>query len=355
MNNVSDDGEAKPAHAPESNLKEVSQETHAALRNTSPALLAAFCVAVVLSVLYRFAYGQWQSVPSFMSTLLLVAAAAMPLAEWETESASSKNGATLGFLVGGALGLGYGLMTAALIQCIFFTACVGLAVGWLLSRYGLISVPDNISQQAVIRTSAATFIATVVLHVAGVMAPARVKAVVNTQSASEPAPVSSIAGKGQSTPPEVAGSSDATSKSPEPKSQSPQAAGKVVETVPAVASEKVQPARQPPKDEVKRGFFGPIKLAYKKRVDLCDNPDAHKNTEMVMEVKTERILLRNSNGDVSLMSCTVFYGDGSFEMQFEIPDDVKSPNFKAGQYLNVTFVFSGHVGMPSRVTKITRN
>lgn len=123
----------------------------------------------------------------------------------------------------------------------------------------------------------------------------------------------------------------------------------------AVATEKVQAAPQPPKDKVKRGFFGPKKLAYKKRIDLCDNPEAHKNTEMVMEVKTERILLRNSKGDVSHMSCTVFYGDGSFEMQFEIPDDVKQPDVNANQYVNVTFVFSGHVGMPSRVTRIARN
>jgi hypothetical protein len=104
---------------------------------------------------------------------------------------------------------------------------------------------------------------------------------------------------------------------------------------------------------VKRSAWGPTVLAYKKRIDLCDNPDKYKDTEMQMEVRYGGGGLR-TNGKLAVMPCTVFYGDGSFAMKFEIPDDVPQPRIEPGQYLMVTFVFSGSVDTPSTVTKLAR-
>lgn len=104
---------------------------------------------------------------------------------------------------------------------------------------------------------------------------------------------------------------------------------------------------------VKRSMWGPTQLAYKKRVDLCDNPDKYKNNEIKMEVKYRGGGIRQG-GTLTSMECTVFYGDGSFEMHFTIPKDVPQPNIQPGQYLWVTFVFSGSVDSPSRVTAIAR-
>lgn len=107
------------------------------------------------------------------------------------------------------------------------------------------------------------------------------------------------------------------------------------------------------KGPVKRSMWGPNQLAYKKRVDLCDNPDKYKDTEMKMEVHYEGGGERVGGKLVSL-PCRVFYGDGSFNMQFEIPGDVAQPSIKPGQYLMVTFVFSGSIDTPSTVTKLAR-
>jgi len=104
---------------------------------------------------------------------------------------------------------------------------------------------------------------------------------------------------------------------------------------------------------VKRSFWGATQLAYKKRIDLCDNPDKYANTEMKMEVKYRGGGLRQG-GKLTNIRCTVFYGDGSFEMAFVIPSDVSQPRIEPGQYLWVTFVFSGSVDTPSRVTAISR-
>lgn len=104
---------------------------------------------------------------------------------------------------------------------------------------------------------------------------------------------------------------------------------------------------------VTRSFWGPTQLAYKKRIDLCDNPDKYKNTEMKMEVKYRGGGIRQG-GKLTNIRCTVFYGDGSFEMAFVIPSDVSQPRIEPGQYLWVTFVFSGSVDSPSRVTAISR-
>ena len=104
---------------------------------------------------------------------------------------------------------------------------------------------------------------------------------------------------------------------------------------------------------VKRSVWGPTQLAYKKRIDLCDNPDKYANTEMKMEVKYRGGGLRQG-GKLRDIRCTVFYGDGSFEMAFTIPSDVSQPRIEPGQYLWLTFVFSGSVDSPSRVTAISR-
>jgi hypothetical protein len=104
---------------------------------------------------------------------------------------------------------------------------------------------------------------------------------------------------------------------------------------------------------VKRSAWGPTQLAYKKRIDLCDNPDKYTDTEMKMEVKYRGGGIRQG-GRLASMRCTVFYGDGSFEMAFSIPSDVSQPRIEPGQYLWVTFVFSGSVDSPSRVTAISR-
>lgn len=116
-----------------------------------------------------------------------------------------------------------------------------------------------------------------------------------------------------------------------------------------VAAQESSPSAPP----VKRSFWGPTQLAYKKRIDLCDNPDQYKNTEMKMEVKYRGGGIRQGERLVS-MRCTVFYGDGSFEMNFTIPKDVSQPRIEPGQYLWVTFIFSGSVDSPSRVTAISR-
>lgn len=108
-----------------------------------------------------------------------------------------------------------------------------------------------------------------------------------------------------------------------------------------------------PEPPVRRSFWGPTQLAYGKRIDLCDNPDKYKNTEMKMEVKYRGGGIRQG-GKLTNIRCSVFYGDGSFEMAFMIPSDVSQPRIEPGQYLWVTFVFSGSVDSPSRVTAISR-
>jgi hypothetical protein len=118
-------------------------------------------------------------------------------------------------------------------------------------------------------------------------------------------------------------------------------------------SRVVVEASSSPEPPVKRSFWGATQLAYGKRIDLCDNPDKYKNTEMKMEVKYRGGGLRQG-GKLTNIRCTVFYGDGSFEMAFMIPNDVSQPRIEPGQYLWVTFVFSGSVDSPSRVTAISR-
>jgi hypothetical protein len=104
---------------------------------------------------------------------------------------------------------------------------------------------------------------------------------------------------------------------------------------------------------VKRSFWGPRELAYSKRIDLCDNPDQYKDIEMRMEVKYNGGGRRVGSKLVS-MPTTVFYGDGSFNMQFDIPSDVTQGRIEPGQYLMVTYVFCGSVDSPSRVVAISR-
>lgn len=106
-------------------------------------------------------------------------------------------------------------------------------------------------------------------------------------------------------------------------------------------------------EPIKRSFWGAKELAYKKRIDLCDNPHKYKDMEMRMEVLYNGGGLR-SGGKLVSMPCRVFYGDGSFDMKFAIPSDVSKLRIEPGQYLMVTFIFSGSVESPSRVIAIDR-
>lgn len=119
------------------------------------------------------------------------------------------------------------------------------------------------------------------------------------------------------------------------------------DTAPTV---ETQPQDAPP---IKRSFWGPKELAYGKRIDLCDNPDKYKDEEMRMEVLYNGGG-RRTGGKLISMPCRVFYGDGTFEMLFDIPKDVSQGRIEPGQYLVLTFIFSGSVDIPSRVITISR-
>jgi hypothetical protein len=123
----------------------------------------------------------------------------------------------------------------------------------------------------------------------------------------------------------------------------------ITESTPPALAEESSVEEAP----VRRSFWGPTQLSYKKLVDLCDNPDKYKNTELKTEVKYNGGGIRQGGRLVS-MKCVVFYSDGSFDMAFTIPKDAPQPRIEPGQYLWVTFVFSGDVHTPSRVIAITR-
>lgn len=135
------------------------------LRCLPTSLGIAFGCAIFLGVVSRIFYGQWQSMPAFLSTALLIAAAAVPLAEWDTENETAKKGTATGMLLGAVVGAVYGVLAGSFLGGLFFTACLGTGIGWTIARYGLATSKDTL-----VTRIAVTLVGSVaILHVFGVL------------------------------------------------------------------------------------------------------------------------------------------------------------------------------------------
>jgi hypothetical protein len=110
--------------------------------------------------------------------------------------------------------------------------------------------------------------------------------------------------------------------------------------------------------KVSRSFWGPTTLSDIQRTILLDEPDKCKDKEYKMEVKYGGGGSRNKDGKLEDIECRVFTGSGSYEMEFSFPSTLKQPNIQVGDYLVVSFVFSGATrsffSKPNVVTAVER-
>jgi hypothetical protein len=109
--------------------------------------------------------------------------------------------------------------------------------------------------------------------------------------------------------------------------------------------------------KVSRSFWGPTTLDYKGRYKLLDEPDQCKGKEYKMEVKYDGGGTRKG-GKLEDCECTVFTDGNSYTMEFSFPSDLKQPNIQVGDYLVLSFVFSGATksffSQPNVVTAVER-
>jgi hypothetical protein len=109
--------------------------------------------------------------------------------------------------------------------------------------------------------------------------------------------------------------------------------------------------------KVTRQFWGPTELDYKKRYMLLDEPEKCKGKEYKMEVKFTGGGTRR-NDKMEDITCTVFTDGSSYQMEFSFPPELKQPNIQVGDYLILSFVFSGATkslfSQPNVVTEVTR-
>lgn len=110
--------------------------------------------------------------------------------------------------------------------------------------------------------------------------------------------------------------------------------------------------------KVSRSFWGPTTLNDAQRTMLLDEPDKCKGKEYKMEVKYGGGGTRNKDGRLEDIECRVFTGSGSYEMEFSFPSTLKQPNIQVGDYLILSFVFSGATrsffSKPNVVTAVER-
>jgi hypothetical protein len=110
--------------------------------------------------------------------------------------------------------------------------------------------------------------------------------------------------------------------------------------------------------KVQRAAWGPTTLNYKGRYKLLDEPDKCKGKEYRMEVKYFGGGTRR-DGKLEDCECTVFTDGNSFPMEFSFPPEVKQPNIQVGDYLILSFVFSGATqslfSQPNVVTAVERS
>jgi hypothetical protein len=121
-------------------------------------------------------------------------------------------------------------------------------------------------------------------------------------------------------------------------------------------SSEVASGRTLPK--VQRAAWGPKTLSDTQRYVLVDDPAACKGKEYKMEVKYKGGGTRDKNGNLEDIECDVWTGGNFFQMEFSFPADLKQPAVKPGDYLVLSFVFSGATrslfSQPNVVTAIER-
>lgn len=138
------------------------------------AIALAVVVSLSLFCLGRLTLGVWLSVWSADSMLFLVCCATVPLAGWSQETFSVRQSSLLGGVVGAVIGVSYGLFTGAVVRGGFFIGCLGIGVGWVLARLGLVEIPNSLTRKAATLIASAIAVLIIPLHILEIIYPTQI-------------------------------------------------------------------------------------------------------------------------------------------------------------------------------------